>query len=88
VQTLAAYLSFLLVVIVVGLGIIFGTIVGLLTYEGIAWMKSRQKLRFWERSVIGAFVLVRPGIEDAFGILGRSIRVQIFHVNQWMKQPL
>jgi hypothetical protein len=88
VQTLAAYIIFLLVAVAVGLGIIFSTILGLVTYEGIAWMKTRPKFRLWEHSVIDAFVRARPRIENEFAILGRAIRVHLGHANQWMRQAL
>ena len=76
-QTLAAYLIFLLVVVAVGLATILGAILTLASYEGIAWMKSRPEFRLWGRSLLEASAHARAYIENEFSILSRAIRTQL-----------
>lgn len=88
-QTLGAYLIFLLVFGAVGLAIIVSAMITLAISEGIAWMKSRSEFRLWERSVISFSKQGRTRANaSSIDALCQAIRVQLFHVNQWMKQPL
>ena len=73
-QTLAAYVMFLLVMIAVGLAIIFGAVVSLAIYEAMASMRSRALFRNWERA--------RVFIDNKFRQFRREISVPLFHAHQ------
>ena len=70
-QTLAAYVMLLLVMVAVGLTIIFGAVVSLAIYEGIASMKSRPEFQAWQHSL-------PQGLRN----LGRELREPLFHAHR------
>ena len=73
-QTLAAYVMFLLVMVAVGLAIVFGAVVSLAIYEAVASMKSRAVLNNWERA--------RIFIDNKFRKFRREISASLFHAHQ------
>ena len=74
-QTLAAYLIFLLVVMVVGLAIVFGAIITLTAYEVMAWIKERPGFRRWQGKIVKA---LRDQVERKFPKLRQGISIY-FH---------
>ena len=85
-QTLAAYVIFLLVVVAVGLAVILSTIVFLAAYEGITWMKDYPGFRRWKTMIIEALVAVRARLKQEFHNLNRAIPVQLLHPSRWRVQ--
>ena len=85
-QTLAAYLIFLLVVVAVGLATIVAVIAILAISEGIAWVKDRPGFRHWENTVMEALVPAGARIEREFHNLHRSIHAQLVQASHWRAQ--
>ena len=73
-QTLAAYTIFLLGMVAVGLAVIFGAVVSLVVYEGIASMKSRAVFNKWERA--------RIFIDDKLRQFSRELHAPLFHAHR------
>ena len=71
-QTLAAYVIFLLFMVAVGLAIIFGAVVALAVYEGIDSIKSRPEFRTWERSMLERVGRACLRIENHFHVARNS----------------
>jgi hypothetical protein len=85
-QTLAAYLIFLLVVVAVGLGTIVAAIATLVISEGIAWVKDRPGFRRWKSTVIEALIPGRARLEQQFHNLHRAIQAQLVQASHWRAQ--
>jgi hypothetical protein len=78
-QMLGAYVLFLLALAAVGLAIIFGAIVSVAAYEGIAWMRSQPQYHAWGHWVLEEFARGRIWIENEFQSLRRELRITLFH---------
>jgi hypothetical protein len=76
-QTLAAYLIFLLVIVAVGLGIVFIAVMALAAYEGMEWMKSSPAFRVFERSAFEIVSRGRSWIERELHGLREAVRVRL-----------
>ncbi|HWF39528.1 MAG TPA: hypothetical protein VG322_13470 [Candidatus Acidoferrales bacterium] len=80
-QTLAAYVIFLLIVAAVGLAIIFGAILIVAIGEAVAWLQTLPALRRWEQSVLNATIRARTLIDKEFTGLRGNLHVPHFHAN-------
>jgi hypothetical protein len=76
-QTLAAYLIFLLVIVAIGLGIVFIAVVGLAAYQGMEWMKSSPAIRAFERSTFEMFLRGWNWMENELHFLREAVRVRL-----------
>ena len=85
-QTLAAYLLFLLVVVAVGLLTIVGAIAALAISEGIAWVKDRPAFRRCESTVIGALISAGTRIEQQVHSLHQVIHGELVRTNHGRAQ--
>jgi hypothetical protein len=80
-QTLAAYLIFLLVVVAAGLATIVAAVAALAILEGIAWFKDHPVFRRWGSMVIKPLTPAGVRIEQEFHNLQRAIRAQLFQAS-------
>ena len=78
-QTLAAYVIFLLVITGIGLAIILGAIFSLVASTGLAWMKSRSGFRIWQSSISGGLTRAGACIQNELQVLKR---VPVFHAHR------
>lgn len=78
-QTLGAYLIFLLVVAAVGLAIILSAVAVLMICEGLAWAQSRPEVRIWEHSVLDGLARAGVSLQNEFNVLRRAIHVGAHH---------
>ena len=85
-QTLGAYLIFLLVVAAVGLATVVAAIAGLAISVGIASVKDSPGFRRWERTAIETLIPIGVRIEQQFRSLHRPVRTQVVETSQWRAQ--
>ena len=76
-QTLAAYLLFLLVIVAVGLGIVVIALVSLAAYEGTEWVKSNRAFCSFQRSFFEMVSRGRSWMENELHILREAVRVRL-----------
>jgi ABC-type antimicrobial peptide transport system permease subunit len=82
VQTLAAYVIFLLVIMGIGVAIIFGAIFSLVAFAGIAWMKSRPGFRTCQRSISEGLARIAARIGNQLHVVQRVLRAPLFHTHR------
>lgn len=78
-QTLAAYVIFLLFITGIGLAIIFAAIFSLVASTGLAWLKSRREFRIWQSSISGGLAHAGARIRNELLVLKR---VPVFHAHR------